>query len=175
MRKQRVVLEHHGGTARRRRCVADGPVADHDVALTHRLMTSDHSQGRCLAAAGRTQQTAIGACLDFERDPIDRYGLAIALDHGGEFQIGRAAHVGPPEVTHERWQVACQSRPWFFRARRSRLLDDGEDRADRRGQARQKAHSATHRPQSSVATDNSKNGVLAGERAACTILEQRDW
>jgi len=94
MREQGITLEHHGRAAARRRQIVHDPVADRDVAAAQPLMPGDQAQRRGLAAAGRTEQAAIGAARDPEVDPVDRRDGAIALDDRDQLDIGSFGH--PP-------------------------------------------------------------------------------
>ena len=90
MRKERVALEHHGGAALGRRQVADGLVAEHDVAARRRLVAGDHAQRRGLAAARGAEQAAIGSRPDLQIDRVHRDSVAIALGEAGEFDVHEA-------------------------------------------------------------------------------------
>ena len=83
MRKKCVVLEHHGRAAVGRRGVSDLLVGNHDGAFAYVLVPGDHPQRGSFAATRGSQQTAIGAGLDLQRNPIDGDAGAIALDDGG--------------------------------------------------------------------------------------------
>ena len=92
MRKQGVALEHHRRAARRRRQIGDVLGSQDDVAFARLLVAGDHAQGRGLAAAARAQQAAIGARRDAQADRVHRRGLAKALGHGHQFNVGLRCH-----------------------------------------------------------------------------------
>ena len=72
VRKQRVVLEHHRGIALVRRLLVDLLVAEIDLADVRALKARDHTQGRGLAASGRSEQRHEFAGLDVQRHVVDR-------------------------------------------------------------------------------------------------------
>ena len=68
MREQRVVLEHHGRAARRRRQVGDVAAVDQQIALGDALVPGDHAQRRGLAAAAGAEQAAVAGLGHAQRD-----------------------------------------------------------------------------------------------------------
>ena len=79
MGKQREALKHHRGIAQRRRQVGDVLAGDEDPAFGDFLQTTDHAQGRGLAAARRPKHGDEFAVLD----------LGIEIDDGA-----RSARIG---------------------------------------------------------------------------------
>ena len=69
MRKQCVGLEHHRGAPLDRREADDVVTANQNLAVGRILMTGDHAQDRCLAAAGGAQEAAIGAVGNLRLTP----------------------------------------------------------------------------------------------------------
>jgi hypothetical protein len=98
MRKQRVGLEHHRRPPLDRRQPHDVLAADHDFAGGRIFVPCDHAQDRGLAAAGGTEEAAIGAVRDLQIDAVDHIGHAIkALAETGQFDIAfESAHGGFP-------------------------------------------------------------------------------
>jgi len=65
----------------------DPRAADRDLATGRRLMSGDHAQNRRLAAARRTEQTAIGSTWDFGVDRVDRGDSAEPLCHSNQLHV----------------------------------------------------------------------------------------
>ena len=80
MRIERVVLEHHGDIALRRRDAVDALVADIDFARRDRLEPGDDPEQRGLAAAGRADKDDELVICDFEVEIGDHGKVAVALD-----------------------------------------------------------------------------------------------
>ncbi|MGY4597907.1 hypothetical protein ACVWXL_005653 [Bradyrhizobium sp. GM22.5] len=92
MREQRVGLKHHRGASLHRREPDDVLAADHDLAGGRVLVAGDHTQNRGLAAAGRTDEAAIGAIGDLEVDAVDHVADAVkALADARQFDIAAIA------------------------------------------------------------------------------------
>ena len=92
MGEERIALEHHRRAALGRRQFGDVGRADQDVAFGRALVAGDHPQRRRLAAARRSEQTAIGAGRNLEIDRIDRGRGAIALGEMNKFEVRRLQH-----------------------------------------------------------------------------------
>ena len=80
MRIERVVLEHHGDIALRRRDAVDTPVADIDFARRDRLKPCDDPEQRGLAAAGRADKDDKLVIGDLKVEIGDHGQISVALD-----------------------------------------------------------------------------------------------
>ena len=136
MRKQCVALEHHRGAAAGRRQVGDVGGADEHVTLRDALMAGNHAQRRRLAAARRTQQTAVSARRHAQVDAVHRGAAAVALHHLHEFE-SRTLHaiLQSARAIQGLCQGSCAAQPVRRRKGRvARLLHD-RTQAKRIGQA----------------------------------------
>ena len=79
VREQRIILEHHGRAALDRRKLGDIAIPDQKITFADHLMPGDHALCRGFAAAGWTNQAAIGPCRYFEVDRFDCDGTAVML------------------------------------------------------------------------------------------------
>src|SRR5207244_1709518 len=80
MRVERVVLEHHGDIALRRRDAVDALVADIDLARRDRLEPRDDPEKRGLAATGRADKDDKLMIGNLEVEIGDHGKVAVALD-----------------------------------------------------------------------------------------------
>ena len=90
MRKKGVALEHHAHVPLVRGKSGDVPALNPDRAPCRLDEARDHAQGRCLAAAGRSEKGDEFAGSDTQIEIVDGGARAIGLGEANEFEVGHA-------------------------------------------------------------------------------------
>ena len=94
VRVKRIVLEHHGNVAVRRRQVVDHPVPDADRPRGDAFQPGNHAQKCRFPATGRPDQNHELPVLDIDIDTVQNVHRAIGLAQVADRNLGHRSPIG---------------------------------------------------------------------------------